>query len=114
MRYVIALAAIPAAVWAAWPSPRSPVAVKAVETEGVRARRMDSETFRARWSSVGDLPPATVIRNVEISQPPAPVAKPPRARVRVVRTRRASLTLDLCQRHKMHKVYYGRRWRCRR
>lgn len=112
---IIMLAVIPAAVWAALATP-PPIPVKVVTTEGIRAARMDSETFRVRWASVSDLPPATVIsiREVSAALPPpdAPVSKPA---TKKKTTRRASLErADLCQRHRMHKVYYGRRWRCRR
>lgn len=48
---------------------------------------------------------AEPVQSVETVDP-APVA--PKART----IRRASL--DLCQRHGMHKVHYGRTWRCRR
>jgi hypothetical protein len=120
MRYALLtpVAAIPAALWAAvlTAPPQRPVEVKPVITEGVREAKMDSGTFRARWASVVDLPPATVIRVREVvartdDLPPVVISKPTLKKT----TRRASLRRpDVCQRHKMHKVTIGRRWRCRR
>jgi hypothetical protein len=112
MRIVIlASAAIPAAVWAVWPPMAQPIVAKPVMTEGVTARRSDSETFRARWSRVNDMPPMTVLRftsadtKATINSTRQVVAPP-------TRIRRARP--DLCQRHHMRKVHYGRSWRCRR
>ena len=109
--------------------PAPPVPVKLVQTEGVRVIRMDSQTFRVRWSPVSDMPPATEVR---YTQPAAgkrehvdggevavagtvtgaahPTALPPRHRMR---SRAASL--DICARHGQRKVMVGRyKWRCRR
>ena len=112
MRAVIiaSAATIPAAVWAVTPPRVEPLAVKSVMTEGVREQRSDNETFRARWAGVTDMPPATVLRFVSAD------ATTPKTTRRVeappMRSRRARL--DLCQRHHMRKVHYGRSWRCRR
>lgn len=122
MRYAIALAAIPVVVWAAWPAPDDkPVVAKAVATEGVRARRMDDNTFSLRWRAASELPPASVRANtVDGGQTLADG----RTRIDTVRqpspriTRRASLRRDVCARHGMRKVNYQRGrwqgWRCAR
>lgn len=143
MRYSFALAAIPVAVWAVWPAPSQPIAVRAVATEGVTARRLDEGSFRARWSPTielmsgrlvhtvapvtvrngpasptarwMDLPEAGSVSNATTGKSEARearhVSRPlPPART----TRYASLGRDICARHKMRKVHYGKRWRCRR
>ena len=85
-----------------------------VETEGVSARRQDYNTFVARWYN--SLPPSQVIREVHVEVPPLPspakTTDPavPSARKKVV----TRVVRDICQRHGMHKKYYGNRWRCRR
>jgi hypothetical protein len=90
----------------------APPLTKPVQTESIRAARLDETTFRARWAPIADLPPATVVRIVErevvATEPelePAPVLHKP------THIRRASL--DVCARHGMRKVNYGKRWRCR-
>ena len=111
MRYVVtvASAAIPAAVWAVWPSTaRQPLVAKQVMTEGVREQRQDTETFRARWAN---MPPAMVVRYAT-SALTEPTTSTRRVEAPPTRVRRARL--DLCQRHRMRKVHYGRTWRCRR
>jgi len=112
MRYAITLAAIPAALWVAWPAPSPPIAPMAVATEGVRAQRMDDNTFRIRWSAVDALPPATVVREVPVRIEAS--ARPPPARL----VKRASLRGDVCARHGMRRVTVMRGrwqgWRCRR
>ncbi len=116
--FVVASAALPAAVWAGWsPARQQPAAVKTVITEGVREQRSDASTFRARWSPIADMPPATVIAYRTITkQAEAPSKSRQVDGSPAVRSRRVALRLDLCQRHRMHKVYsdHGRRWRCRR
>jgi hypothetical protein len=108
--------------------PAPPVPVKLVHTEGVRVIRMDSQTFRVRWSPVNDMPPATEVRYARTSTENAsslfggesavagtvtgaahPTALPPRHRMRS-----RSAGLDICARHGMRRVNYGKRWRCRR
>lgn len=113
----IALATIPAVVWAAWPAPEEHrIVVKAVETEGIRAQRMDADTFGLRWSVVYQLPPAVARANDGGAGQGAQaggqgVATPSRLQRT---TRRAALRGDICARHGMRKVHYGKRWRCRR
>jgi len=130
---MITLATLPVLVFGAAavsrPAPTPPVPVKLVQTEGVRVIRLDSQTFRARWSPVSDMPPATEVR---YTQPAAgkrehvdggevavagtvtgaahPTALPPRHRMRS-----RSASLDVCARHGQRKVMVGRyKWRCRR
>jgi hypothetical protein len=109
MRYTLTLAAIPLPLlmWATWPA--QPVPVTAVATEGVRAQRQDDNTFRLRWSAVDALPPATVVWEVPVE---AAARTAPPARL----VRRAALrgVNGVCAKHGMHKVHYGRRWRCRK
>jgi hypothetical protein len=155
MRCAVALAAIPVLVWAAWPAP-APLTPTKVVSEGVRAQRQDTETFRARWqpvylgpvrnevrdrSTVGrtgeakassptnrddgsmfapatlyrELPPAiTRVDNAgdqrtAAGEQPTATSSSPRRRFVVHRVR-----LDVCARHGMRRVNYGKRWRCRR
>jgi len=114
MRATIALAMIPLPVfgfgWLLKPAP--PVIAKPVMTETIRAVRMDANTFRLRWSSVADMPPMreTVTEPLILVTHDAPQTKPAIQHV----SRRVSLHRDVCARHKMRKVHYGRTWRCRR
>ena len=102
-----------------------PIPVKPVQVEGVRMIRMDANTFRGRWMPINDMPPATVIHEVQLKGGDAPqeftgkpveVARPPPA----VRTmKRASLRpTETCARHGMRRVTVMRGkwqgWRCRR
>jgi len=124
------------------PAPSPPIVAQLVRTEGVRVIRMDSVTFRARWMPVYDMPLAvarsdvrqTVGTTVSVhrEQPTTEVRPrtqavggegvvagtvtgavvsepPPRHRLRS-----RSAGLDVCARHGMHRVNYGKRWRCRR
>lgn len=108
MFYVMALVAIMLAVWFAWPTAAIPIVAKAVTAENVREHRIDEGTFRARWSVVNDLPPATVYE-------PLLIASHETARRTLVR--RVSLRRsNICTRHGMRRVITrgGRSWRCRR
>jgi hypothetical protein len=114
----------PAAVSA--PPPPLPIVPTLVATEGVRMIRMDSQTFSGRWRPMYDVPPATVIHEVQLKGGDAPqeftgkpveaVARPlPPARL----VRRAALRpTDVCAKHGMHRVTVMRGkwqgWRCRR
>ena len=128
---MLGLAALPVLVFgaAAVSRPAPPVPVKLVQTEGVRVIRMDSQTFRVRWSPVNDMPPATEVRYARTPTETAssvpggegevagtvtgaahPTALPPRHRLRS-----RSASLDVCARHGMRRVMVGRyKWRCRR
>jgi hypothetical protein len=122
MRPTFAIAAIPLPVfgfaWILKPLPEKPIVPTPVITEGVRVIRLDTATFRARWSPIADLPPATVMVHVverelvstgggNYAEAMPPVKNPP---LRTIK--RASL--DTCTRHGMRKIWYGKRWRCRR
>jgi hypothetical protein len=150
---MLGLAALPLLVFgaAAVSRPAPPVPVKLVQTEGVRVIRMDSQTFRVRWSPVSDMPPAIAHREPEtFREVPVRVLTrtPPATEVRYARTstenasslfggdgaaagtvtgaahptavprrhrmRSRSASLDICARHGMRRVNYGKRWRCRR
>jgi hypothetical protein len=113
MRYVLALGAIPAVMWAATPSISPPVA-KSVTAEGVREQRQDDHTFALRWRPVADMPP-TIITEVHyllvasqevVGTVPGFAAPQPSPRHR--------LRANVCARHGMRRVNYGKRWRCRR
>jgi hypothetical protein len=100
------------------PAPAAPpVIAKPVITEGVTMRRMDDSTFRRRWMPVNDMPATTVtevhylvVRADEaVGTVSEAVEPPPRHRLRT-----RAVRLDICQRHNMRKVNYGRTWRCRR
>ena len=122
----IALGLAPLVVFggAALLRPAPPIVPKAVPTEGVRMIRMDSQTFRARWMPVNDMPPATVIHEAKggdhsrenTGKPVVAAARPSPPAVRIVR--RASLRPDVCARHGQRKVEYlvrgYKHWRCRR
>ena len=130
MRYAAALAAIPllafGAVAVSRPTPvPPPIAPVRVQTESVRMIRMDTQTFRARWRPLYDVPPATVLQPRggdaqprEAMSAPVEVARLPPAARRIVK--RASLRpTDICARHNMRKQFYRGRggwqhWRCRR
>lgn len=123
MYYVMALAAIMLAIWIAWPSATIPVVAKAVTAENVREHRIDEGTFRARWSVVNDLPPATVYEPLLIGgegvarrNERQTVGATVSARL-LHRSRRVSLRRsNICSRHGMRRVITrgGRSWRCRR
>jgi len=109
MRATFALAMIPLPVfgfgWILQPAP--PLIAKPVIAETVRAVRMDHDTFRLRWHPVADMPPM----RETITEPLLLVAEaPPAKRI----SRRVALRSDVCTRHKMRRVNYGRTWRCRR
>ena len=125
------LAVIPLVLFggpAAVSRPTAPVPVIPVQVEGVRMIRMDSQTFRGRWMPINDMPPATVIHEVQLKggdalisqeitgKPVEAVARPlPPARL----VRRAALRpTDVCAKHGQRKVTYTVRgyqhWRCRR
>jgi hypothetical protein len=113
MRATIALASIPLPVfgfaWILKPLPEKPIVPTPVIAEGVRKVDMDVRTFAIRWSPVSYLAPAVMIQPVVEER----ISEPPMAKVQQPRTiRRASL--DLCARHRMRKVWYGKRWRCTR
>jgi len=126
---MIALGTLPLLVFGAAavsrPAPSPPVVPHLVQTEGVRVIRMDSQTFRVRWLPVNDMPPATEVR-YRTPQPvdgeavvagtvpvaaEAPQSSLSRHRLRL---RSRSAGLDVCARHNMRRVNYGKRWRCRR
>jgi len=123
---MIALGLVPLVVFGAVAVSRAappPIAVRPVQTEGVRVIRLDANTFRGRWSPVNDLAPATVIHELgggdaqRIAGKPADVPAMTRPPPRLVR--RASLRpTDICSKHGMHRVTVMRGrwqgWRCRR
>jgi hypothetical protein len=62
-------------------------------------------------------PPVLVERPAvkeEVRPPPLPLAGPPPPPQVKKKTRLAYRSDDICTRHGMHRVDYGRRWRCRR
>lgn len=119
IRLAIALAALVAAAWCV-ASPRvEPVVMvaRAVATEGVREQRIDNGTFRARWSSAAELPPMREIVQeplLLVSHDPAPLMAAAGSPVRPPLSRKVALHTDVCARHGMRRVHYGKRWRCRR
>jgi len=116
---MLGLGAVPLVVFGAAalsrPAPAAPPpVVKRVMSEGVTLRRMDDNTFRRRWSPIADMPAATQVRYLVSEREvagtvPGAVEPPPRHRLRS-----RAVRLDICQRHNMRKVNYGRTWRCRR
>jgi hypothetical protein len=132
MKHTLALSMIPVAIaWAAHtPVPVSkggfrgeeikPISTP-VQIENITARRMDEGSFRARWSAAAQLPPTIEVHYVTDhvvdagAVAEAPAAPPSRHTVQTVQTiRRVALRSDICSRHGMRRVNYGKRWRCRR
>jgi hypothetical protein len=113
IRPTFALAAIPLPVfgfaWILKPLPDKPLPVKPVIAETVRRIDMDTRSFAVRWSPVSYLAPAVMIQTVveeRTGDPPRVEAPAPRI------IRRAAL--DICARHGMRRINYGKRWRCRK
>jgi hypothetical protein len=117
MKYMLALGVLPAALaaWVTKPAP-APIKPKLVQTEGITAARIDDASFSLRWRPVSELPPASVRHafkgNMADSAGTEAEAPQPKAPSRRLRSRPARL--DLCGRHGMRKIHYGKRWRCRR
>ncbi len=113
MKFMLILAAIPVLTlsggWALRPAPL----VKVVEPEGIRAQRMDSDTFRHRYGPVADMPPTVETKLEPLLLVDAEERHPvPTPRLRTVRV---AQTYSVCTRHGMRKVMVGRyKWRCRR
>lgn len=114
MRRMIVLAAIPVATvsvgYALTPS-STPIVATPVTTESIHAQRIDTGTFRRRWSPVTDMPPTSVIEPLVLTANAVPTQR--RVRAKPVRLR-----LTVCAHHGMRKQTYYRRgwkyWRCRR
>jgi hypothetical protein len=82
--------------------------------------------FDQRWAPVREIQP-TVVRTITITKPPPapaqevvaaepepePIPLPPR-RPALRGKPRPTRVADICQRHGMHRVDYGRTWRCRK
>jgi len=129
MKHTLALSMIPVAI--AWVA-HAPVSkggfrgeeIKPISTpvqiENITARRMDEGSFRARWSAAAQLPPTIEIHYVTDhvvdagAVAEAPAAPPSRQLSTVQTVRRVALRSDICSRHGMRRVNYGKRWRCRR
>jgi hypothetical protein len=123
MRLMIALAAaavLPSAISLIAATRSAPLVAKATAVEGVLERRMDDDTFRARWRAVADMPPLVVektepillVSHETISPSTKAVAGSP---VSPRLSRKVALHRpDVCERHGMRRVQYGKRWRCRR
>lgn len=116
MRYTITLAAIPVPLlmWAAWPTASPPITVKMVRTESITAHRLDDTTFAARWRPVIPLPAAAWAKQVAADETLAGGTVAARQPSRHIVQRAVLLRRDVCARHGMRKVHYGKRWRCRR
>lgn len=99
-----------------------PLAAIAVQTEGVTAQRQDMTTFNSRWLAAIHLPPATVVHEVPtatqlLSEVQVPTPKPrqvAREHPAGPSARRLIKRSDICSRHNMRRVNYGRTWRCRK
>jgi hypothetical protein len=138
LRASVMLAVIPIALFAIvgplMPAKPPAIVQHKIVTEGIRAQRIDDETFRRRWQPIYGMPPAmqqvhyasdvfgvATHRVSVVDAVPAaassPTARPPRHRRNLLKTKKASL--DICARHKMRRVNYTRPngwpyWRCRR
>lgn len=89
-------------------APEPVLFMRPVEIEGITARRMQ-DTFALRFAILPEGGDAVGLRGAE-TMPAGAVRGHPPARL----VRRAALRLDVCARHGMRKVTYGKRWRCRR
>jgi hypothetical protein len=114
------IAFVVAALFAWSVATSSTLTTKAVTTEGVCEARQDDGTFSLRWTPVNDLPPlrerevidnSVLLVSHETSPRRAAAGDPVRP---PLRARRASLRTNVCARHNMRVVHYGRTWRCRR
>jgi len=144
MKHTLALSMIPMVVaWVATPKPvvfpAAEIAVKNTMSEGITARRADSDTFRLRWSAAAELPPAIEVHyvsdrvvdaeTVALSPPAPPPSRQPEGAARIDerqtvgatvsarphQVRRVALQTNVCTRHGQRKVMVGKyRWRCRR
>jgi hypothetical protein len=103
------------------PTPTGMV-VKAVTTEGIRAQRLDADSFDRRWSLVSQMPPTTVVvvrvpAGVEEAKASAVDQAAPERR-RILTQTTSLKRADVCARHGMRRVEYSKRgwryWRCRR
>jgi len=75
-----------------------------VRTESIRIIPLERVyTFAERWYFPYVTEIKVQVAKAEEPAPPEPVIR-----------RQRSVKLDLCARHGMRKVNYGRRWRCRR
>jgi hypothetical protein len=88
-------------------TPEPVLFMKPVPIEGITAKRMQ-DTFARRFAVLPEGGDA-IAERVETKPAVASPALPP---ARIVR--RVSLRRDVCARHGMRKVTYGKRWRCRR
>ena len=120
--FALALGTLPLLVFGAvaFSRPALPVMSKPAPP-AVRVIPLDTRTFDQRWPA-NALPQENRVQSIRVAgeiplptarpavdENAAPVSSPP---TRVVR--RAALRQDLCARHGLRKVSYGRRWRCRR
>jgi len=111
MKFMFVLAAIPVLTLSGGYALK-PSAPKRVEAEGIRAQRMDTDTFRYRYGPVGDMPPTVETRLEPLLLGDAEERPAPTPRLRAVRV---AQTYSVCTRHGMRKVMVGRyKWRCRR
>jgi hypothetical protein len=78
------------------------VAIEALKKAMSEPKLVPTETIRAE-------PPPTIIPPIVQVQEDEPAPK--RRRVKAATVKRST---DICQRHGMRKVQYGKRWRCRR
>jgi hypothetical protein len=119
MKFMFILAAIPVLTLSGGYALRPAPPARAVEVEGIRAQRMDTDTFRYRYGPVADLPPAVETRleplllvdaEERLTKPATNITKNI-----TMRTVRVVQTYSVCTRHGMRKVMVGRyKWRCRR
>ena len=103
MRYSIALGLLGALPLAFFRPPEdTSIQPTLVKTESIRIIDLTDRTFRDRWASVIDLPPAMIAQEIPLPPPRPEIKLKPRS------------SSDLCARHGLRKVSSGRRWRCKR
>ncbi len=120
MKFMFVLAAIPVLTLSGGYALK-PSAPKRVEAEGIRAQRMDTDTFRYRYAPVADMPPTveTKLEPLLLVSHEGPARMDERQTVGATASvrphQRVSHSYSVCTRHGMRKVFVGRyKWRCRR
>lgn len=107
------------------PKPVNTATVTVAKAKDVRVVPLDTRTFDARWRTITDTntPPQTImVRTERIVQAPnsntdveqEDYVPLPAARHKVIIRHSPQTRRDICARHGMRKVHYGKRWRCRR
>src|SRR5262245_31607227 len=100
------------------PDAPTTLSVQPVQVEGIRAQRIDADSFERRWSQVNQLAPAIVVVRLPNGTEGEDARSATQAQPRRLRAQPSSLRTDVCARHGMRREYYSKGgwkyWRCRR